>query len=147
MRYRFNRGGNFKAAQIGAAKNVSSIRWRGHQSNLNWNGGVQTDSVRFDFAAQGCLFQVYEKLLPVQEIMITERGLQSKPHAFPYVPQMRDARIDLWRPRHELSCRRGTPATITGRGKRLKYEIVGVSWFMFLRAFSPALRLCAKLVA
>src|SRR5258707_5285878 len=35
---------------------------------------------------------------------------------------MRDARMKLWRPRHELSCRRGTPATITGRGKRLKCE-------------------------
>ncbi len=34
--------------------------------------------------------------------MIAERTLRSKPHAFPNVPQMCDARIDLWRPRHEF---------------------------------------------
>ncbi len=34
--------------------------------------------------------------------MITERTLQGKPHALLNTPQMRNARIDLWRARHEF---------------------------------------------
>ena len=60
MRDRFNRGRNFKAPQVSAAKNVPGIRWRGQQTHLHRNRGVQSDAVRFDFAGQGCLFQVYE---------------------------------------------------------------------------------------
>ena len=49
-------GRNFEAAKIGAAKNVTRIRRRGNQPNMDGNGGVQSYAVSFDWRAERSLF-------------------------------------------------------------------------------------------
>ena len=57
---------NFKAAEIGATENVSSIRWSGDQTNVNGNGSVQSYPVSFDGTAERGLFKDLIELLEVR---------------------------------------------------------------------------------
>src|SRR6185369_1189365 len=56
VRDRLDRGGNPKAAEIGAAKYVACVRRSGDQPYVDGNSRVQSDSVSLDCRAEGGLF-------------------------------------------------------------------------------------------
>jgi hypothetical protein len=56
MRNGFDCCRNLEAAEIGAAKDVTSIRWSRDKTNVNRNSSVQSDSARFYGTAERSLF-------------------------------------------------------------------------------------------
>ena len=48
---RFDSRGNFKAAEIGATKNVARVRRSRHEADVNRDGSVESYSVSFDGTA------------------------------------------------------------------------------------------------
>jgi hypothetical protein len=48
VRYRLDGGWNFKSTEVGAAKNVTCVGWRGDESNVNRHRGVKSNAVGFN---------------------------------------------------------------------------------------------------
>ena len=57
MRDRLNRGRNFEAAKIGAAKNIAGVGRRRQQTQIDGDACVQPDAANFDRLRDRSLFR------------------------------------------------------------------------------------------
>ena len=76
MRNGFDCCRNFEAAEIGAAKDVSSIGWSWDETNMDRNSSVQSDSVRLNDTAERGLFDQMPGPLCKSLLMLRETNEQ-----------------------------------------------------------------------
>lgn len=61
MCYGLHRRRDLKATEIGAAEDIARIWWSGEKTYMDRNSSVETDSVSFNWGAEGRLFDQSRK--------------------------------------------------------------------------------------